>query len=223
MATLETAAGPLTIEADLPARAGRTGLVLAHGAGGDLHTRGLAALAHAVCELGFPVVRFNFPYRDRGARTPPAAEKSVPAYTAAFTAIRERFGGSLRWAAGGRSYGGRVASLAVAEGLPAAGLLLYSYPLHAPGRPDAPRAAHFAAVRVPCLFLQGTEDPFGGPDELAPHLARLGGPYRVERIEGGDHGLGVAGKKSPDRKRRTEEQVVAALAPAVARFLGELP
>ena len=112
-----------------------------------------------------------------------------------------------------------LASLAVAGGLPAAGLLLYSYPLHAPGKPQAPRAAHFPQVRVPSLFLQGTEDPFGGPDELAPHVKKLGAPGTVERVTGGDHGLNVAAKLAAGGKRRPEAEVLAGLAPVVARFL----
>jgi predicted alpha/beta-hydrolase family hydrolase len=77
---------------------------------------------------------------------------------------------------GGRSFGGRMASMAVAEGLPAAGLVLLSYPLHPPGKPDRLRTEHFAALDLPCLFVSGTRDPFGSPAELDRAVAAIPGP-----------------------------------------------
>ncbi len=89
-----------------------------------------------------------------------------------------------RLVVGGRSFGGRMASVAVAEGLPAAGLLLLSYPLHPPGQPDRLRTAHLPDVRVPVLAVSGERDPFGTPDELAAHLASLGGPWTLALVPG---------------------------------------
>jgi len=94
-----------------------------------------------------------------------------------------------RIALGGRSLGGRVCSLAVAGGLPALALVLVSYPLHPPGRPDQLRVAHFPDLRVPCLFVSGTRDTFATPDELTTAAKAIAGPATHVWIDGGDHGL----------------------------------
>jgi predicted alpha/beta-hydrolase family hydrolase len=94
-----------------------------------------------------------------------------------------------RIALGGRSMGGRMCSMAVAEGQPAAGLVLVSYPLHPPGRPDRPRTEHFGDIRVPCLFVSGTRDAFAAPAELEEATGAIPGKVTHRWIEGGDHGL----------------------------------
>src|SRR5690606_31693869 len=86
---------------------------------------------------------------------------------------------------GGRSYGGRMCSMAVAEGLPAAGLVLLSYPLHPPGKPDNLRVEHFGDITVPGLVLSGENDPFGSPAEFDEHLAAIAGPVTVVWLKGG--------------------------------------
>jgi len=90
---------------------------------------------------------------------------------------------------GGRSMGGRMCSMAVAEGLPAAGLALISYPLHPPGRVDKLRIDHFPDLHLPCLFVSGTRDPFGTPDQLESHTRSIPGPVTHVWIEGGRHDL----------------------------------
>ncbi|HYZ97164.1 MAG TPA: alpha/beta family hydrolase, partial [Acidimicrobiales bacterium] len=90
---------------------------------------------------------------------------------------------------GGRSMGGRMCSLAVAEGLPAAGLVLVSYPLHPPGRPERLRTEHLGDIRVPCLFVSGTRDSFGSPEELETHTASIAGTVTHTWIDGGRHEL----------------------------------
>jgi len=85
--------------------------------------------------------------------------------------------------------GGRMCSVAVAEGLPAAGLVLISYPLHPPGKPENMRTDHFGRLDLPCLFVSGTRDAFGSPTELEAALALIPGPMTVHHIERGDHGL----------------------------------
>jgi predicted alpha/beta-hydrolase family hydrolase len=97
--------------------------------------------------------------------------------------------GTDRVLLGGRSFGGRVASMVVADGLPAAGLVLVSYPLHPPGKPGQPRVEHFPSLTVPCLFVSGTRDTFGTPDELEAAARAIPGPVTHVWIEGGDHGL----------------------------------
>jgi predicted alpha/beta-hydrolase family hydrolase len=83
--------------------------------------------------------------------------------------------------------GGRMCSMAVAEGLPAAALVLISYPLHPPGKPDALRVDHFSAIEVPCLFVSGTKDPFGSPKELERHAKKITGAVTHYWVEGGGH------------------------------------
>ena len=89
-----------------------------------------------------------------------------------------------RLALGGRSFGGRMCSMAVAEGLPAAGLVLLSYPLHPPGRPEVLRVDHFADIAVPCLFVSGDRDPFGTPEELERELRRIAAPVELVIVPG---------------------------------------
>jgi hypothetical protein len=93
-----------------------------------------------------------------------------------------------RVAVGGRSMGGRMCSMAVAEGLEVAALVLVSYPLHPPGRPDRLRTAHFPALRLPCLFVSGRRDPFGTPAELERETAAIPGPVTLVFVDG-DHSL----------------------------------
>jgi hypothetical protein len=194
-------------------------VALTHGAGGDVHGAGLQALAQGLAALGHTVVRFNLPYREAGRSSPPAAEKSVPGYREGFEAARARIGDERPWAAGGKSYGGRVASLAVAEGMEAAALVFYGYPLHPPGKPESLRVAHWPAIKVPCLFLEGTQDPFCNLDLLREHLPSLGGPATLHVVEGGDHSLQVRASSSPDGRPLSPARVMAGLAPVVSSWL----
>lgn len=188
---------------------------LTHGAGGDLSTPGLKALAEALAANGHLVVRADLAYRAAGRSTPPAAEKSVPGFTQSFREAEQLFGPEERWVVGGRSYGGRVASMAVAEGLDAAGLLLYSYPLHRPGDPSQPRVAHWPRISVPSFFLEGTNDPFCDLSLLDQFLPTLGGPPRVYLVDGADHGLKIPAARAADGKARSESSVVRELAPVI--------
>ena len=165
------------------------GVLLAHGAGSDREHPALLAIEAAVAPL--PVERFDFPYRRRGPRRPPdRAPVLVASVVEAASALAARVGtGTDRLSLGGRSMGGRMCSMAVAEGLPAASLVLVSYPLHPPGRPEALRTAHLGALRVPCLFVSGTRDPFASPAELEAATAAIPGPVTHRWVEGGRHDL----------------------------------
>jgi predicted alpha/beta-hydrolase family hydrolase len=164
------------------------GLLLTPGAGSGRDHHTLVAVETALAPL--PVARVDFPYRKAGRRAPdrqPVLLQSVrddAAQFAAQHAIDPR-----RIAFGGRSMGGRMCSIAVAEGLPAAGLVLISYPLHAPGRPERMRTEHFPAIEVPCLFVSGDRDPFGTPDELETATTAIPGPVTHVWIERGRHEL----------------------------------
>lgn len=167
-------------------------LLLAPGAGADRTQASLVAIDEAMSAAGWVVERMDFPYRREGRRAPDRAPVLVAAVRAAAAALVERAGVPAdRLVLGGRSMGGRMCSMAVAEGLPAAGLVLVSYPLHPPGRPEKQeeRTRHLAALRVPCLFVSGTRDPFGTPAELEAATSAIPGPVTHAWIEGGDHGL----------------------------------
>src|SRR5207247_10691004 len=133
--------------------------------------------------------RCNVPCLEAGRRSTDSAPVAVAAWREAFEAARSRGPeGEPVWA-GGKSYGGRMASMAAAEGMPAAGLIFLGYPLHPPGKPDRLRAEHLFTISVPMLFLQGTGDPFATPDVLGPVLKRLGKRATLYPIEGGGHSL----------------------------------
>ena len=170
-------------------------MLLAHGAGADMNAATLTTVADALAAAKVPSLRFNFPYRAAGRRAPdraPVLEAAVR--EAADELARLTKLPPERLVLGGRSMGGRMCTLAVADGLPAAGLVLISYPLHPPGRPDNDRSAHFPALKVPCLFVHGTSDPFGSPDELTAATATIAGRVTHVWIEGGRHDLKGADK-----------------------------
>jgi uncharacterized protein len=164
------------------------GLVLTHGAGGNCEARLLVAAAAAFCAAGLHVLRCDLPFRQRRPKGPPSpsgAAADRAGLRAAVAALRPIVTGNLML--GGQSYGGRQATLLAADepGL-VAGLLLFSYPLHPPGRPERLRTEHFPRLAVPCLFVQGTADPFGTPAELR---AAIPGATQLIEIAGAGHDL----------------------------------
>ena len=172
-------------------------LLLAPGAGASSQSPSLVAIEAAVAPL--PVERMDFPYRLAGRKAPDRPPVLLDAVRAAAAWLVERAGVAPdRLALGGRSMGGRMCSMAVADGLPAAALVLVAYPLHPPGRPDNQRTAHLPALTVPCLFVQGTRDPFGSPDELTAATATIPGPVTHEWIDGGRHDLKGADRRIGD-------------------------
>ncbi len=202
-----------------PARPTGPALLMSHGAGGDLDSEGLVALCDGVAALGTLAVRANLPYRERGRGGPPRADRAIEQYGAVLDAARRAFGPRRRWVVGGKSYSGRVASLAAAAGLDVTGLVFYGYPLHPPGKPEALRVDHWADIAVPCLFLQGSGDTFGGADEVAAHLHRLGGEATLHPVQGGDHSLKVAKKASSDGRVHHPGEVLADVSPLVADWV----
>lgn len=160
--------------------------MLFHGAGGNRDHRHFMAIEAA---LDIPVRRCNFAYRELGARRPPPrAPKLIEELNEVVPTIADELGTDpARLLLGGRSMGGRICSMAVAEGLPARGLVLLSYPLHPPGRPEKLRVDHFPAIRVPTLFVSGTRDQFGTPAEWEPHLPAIRGTVTFDWLEGDGH------------------------------------
>ena len=165
-------------------------LLLTPGAGADRNQASLVAIDERATAAGIAVERMDFPYRLAGRRAPdrpPALIEAINKSAAELVARAQVAPKQL--ALGGRSMGGRMCSMAVAEGLSARALVLISYPLHPPGKPDQLRTAHFPALKVPCLFLSGTRDAFGTPEELERETAAIPGKVTHHWIEGGDHGL----------------------------------
>lgn len=156
------------------------GLILFHGAGGDRDHHTFLALED---NLGVPVARCNFPYRDKGPgrRPPDRMPKLIASVEQKVAEFAEQWQvDPTEIVLGGRSMGGRVCSIAVSEGLESAGLLLLSYPLHPPGKPDKLRVEHFGSLGLPVMLVQGDRDPFGTPAEFAQHLGSI--PGRVTRL-----------------------------------------
>jgi predicted alpha/beta-hydrolase family hydrolase len=165
-------------------------LLLTPGAGADRNQTALVAIDDALSADGVVVDRIDFPYRKAGRKAPDRAPVLIAAVVDAAAELAARAGvAPASIALGGRSMGGRMCSMAVAEGLPAAALVLVSYPLHPPGKPDKLRTDHFAALDLPCLFVSGTRDAFGTPAELEAATRAIPGPVTHAWVEGGSHGL----------------------------------
>ncbi|MCC3274355.1 dienelactone hydrolase [Arthrobacter sp. zg-Y20] len=171
-------------------------VVVAHGAGAGMEHPFLTGFTDALNDAGLATLRFNFPYREAGRKFPDKAPVAVGTWKAAMDAALSRGGDLPVWACG-KSFGGRMASMAVAEGMPAAGLVYLGYPLHPPGKPEKLRDAHLYGLPLPMLFLQGTRDPFALPGELEPVAERIGPNAVIQRVEGGNHSFEVRGQKRP--------------------------
>jgi len=166
------------------------GLVLTPGAGAGSDQPSLVAIEEALAPAGVRVDRIDFPYRLAGKKAPDRSPVLLATVIEAADALAADLGvDGTRIAVGGRSMGGRMCSMAVADGLAAAALVLVSYPLHPPGKPERLRTEHFPSITVPCLFVSGTRDSFGTPAELESATAAIPGPVTHVWLEGGDHGL----------------------------------
>jgi len=174
-------------------------LIVGHGAGAGMDHPFLTGFCRAMADEGVATTRFNFFYMNSGRRSPDPEPSLRAAWNEAFTGVTAMAGG-LAVLAGGKSLGGRIASMCVADGMPAAGLVFLGYPLHPPGKPERLRAQHLERIPVPMLFLQGTRDAFARPDLLEPVIARLGERATLVPVEGGDHSFKVAGARRDDRE-----------------------
>jgi predicted alpha/beta-hydrolase family hydrolase len=184
-------------------------LVLAHGAGAPMDSDFMAYFARGVAAAGFRVARFEFPYmaaRRHGRRPGPDREAVLhQSWRDAVAAL----GGPARLAIGGKSMGGRMASM-VADEMGVRGLVCLGYPFHAPGRQDRPRTAHLLTMQTPALIVQGTRDPFGSPDDVAGYA--LPETVRVRWIEDGDHDLRPRASSGRTRAQNWAEGVEAVVA-----------
>ena len=196
---------------DGPVDAAQT-LVLAHGAGAAMDSPFMNRVAGGIAQRGVRIVRFEFSYM---ARRREGGKRGAPDRPAVLEArwkeVVEELGGGARLVIGGKSMGGRIASM-VADEVGARGLLCLGYPFHPPGNPSRLRTAHLETLRTPALIIQGTRDTFGSKEEIAGY--RLSPAIRIAFLEGGDHSF-----RPPGGSGRTEAQNVAEAIGLAADFV----
>ena len=197
-------------------------LILGHGAGANQTSSFMVHFATSLAARGVDTITFNFVYTEQGRRMPDRNNKLENCYRAVIAAVRGReLPGDIgrhRLVIGGKSMGGRIASQIAAADLEGiAGLAFLGYPLHPPGRPDELRSQHLGHIRVPMLFVQGSRDAFGTPDELRAALADANAAADLCVVEGGDHSF-----KVPKRSAMTQDQVYDFVLDEMVRWLHAL-
>lgn len=187
--------------------------VYAPGAGSNIHDPFGAYASRALAAQGIAAVRFQFPYMEAGRRGPDRPSVLEATWLAVIDAVRD---GKTRLAAGGRSMGGRIASMVLARGATADALALFAYPLRPPGKPGQLRVDHFASIKVPALFVSGTNDAFGSPGELRAATKMLD-HSKLHLLDGADHGFAV-----PKSTGRTRDDVWAEAVAAFTAWLATI-
>lgn len=193
-------------------------VILGHGAGSNQLHPFMRLFASGLAERGFDAMTFNFVYMEQGRRVPDPKAKLEACYRAVIAAATQhkKLKGN-RLVIGGKSMGGRIASQVAAAPESAnnlAGLVFLGYPLHPPGKPEQLRDAHLKDISAPMLFVQGSRDAFGTPDELSEVIKRLHLPATLHVIEGGDHSL-----KVPKSLGLPQDQVYALVMDKIAGWL----
>jgi predicted alpha/beta-hydrolase family hydrolase len=174
----------------------RSALILGHGAGAGQQSAFMVGFARGLASLGIDTITFNFLYTEQKRRLPDRGPALEACYRSVISAVQRQVESAKSSVfIGGKSMGGRIATqVAAADAtLPLAGLVLLGYPLHPPGRPAERRDRHLPDVRRPMLFVQGSRDTFGTPEELRPILQTLNPEAALDVVEGGDHSLKVSG------------------------------
>ena len=165
--------------------------VFAHGAGGNMSDRGMLASASALRDAGLGVVRFNFVYKEKRSGRPDAMPKLMDTVRAVVERTRVELGSPRPLVMGGRSMGGRAASMLAADSFDADGLLLLAYPLHPAGAPEKLRDAHLPRITMPVLAFSGTRDALCTRDLMERALTTVVAPWEMHWIDGADHGFHV--------------------------------
>ena len=201
-----------------PKRGADRAVLLAHGAGADMHAPALTTVADALATAKVPSLRFNFPYKAAGRRGPDRPPVLEAAVRDAAQELAARAKVPIdRVVLGGRSMGGRIGSMVAAQDA-ALGVVLLGYPLHPPGKADQLRVEHFSNLTMPVLFVSGTRDAFGTPDELEQHAKRITGRVTFHWISTADHGF-----KPLKSSGLTPAVALADVAEAVVDFVASLP
>jgi uncharacterized protein len=200
---------------------GRAGtiLILAHGAGANQTSSFMVRFATSLAERGIDTVTFNFVYTEQRRRVPDRNDKLESCYRAVIEAVRsgKSHDDASRWklVIGGKSMGGRIASQVAVRGQAGiAGLVFLGYPLHSPGRPDQLRSKHLPEIHAPMLFVQGSRDAFGTPDELRAVFRELAAAPDLCVVEDGDHSF-----KVPKRSAMPQEQVYEFVLDEIERWV----
>ena len=190
-------------------------MILAHGAGAGMDTPFMAAISEGLASHDLTVIRFEFPYMQRrradGGRRPP---DRMPVLMEAWREAIATVGQAERLVIGGKSMGGRVASM-IADDAGVSGLVCLGYPFHPPGKPERLRTEHLARVQTPTLILQGTRDPFGKPEEVAGY--DLSERIRFSWLEDGDHSF-----KPRVKSGRTLDRNLSEAVEVICGFIGDL-
>lgn len=196
-------------------RAGIT-LILGHGAGSGQMSAFMVRFATELAARGVDAVTFNFFYTEHRRSIPDPGDKLEACYRTVIDAVRaHKKLKKNRLAIGGKSMGGRIASQVAASGVgDLTGLVFLGYPLHPPGKPDQLRTKHLPNIKAPMLFVQGSRDVFGTPDELRPILKKLPAPNKLFVIESGDHSF-----KVPKKAGVTQEEVYSSVLDEIVSWL----
>jgi predicted alpha/beta-hydrolase family hydrolase len=198
------------------AGAERAVYICAHGAGGNMSDRGMLATANTLRGRGIGVVRFNFVYSDKKSGRPDRMPKLMETVAAVVARARAELH-PHRLLIGGRSMGGRAASMLASEGFAADGLLLLAYPLHPAGEPGKLRDAHLPLIRLPVLFVSGTRDPLCTRELMERALATMTTPLEMHWVEGADHSFHVLKSSG-----RTDAAVLDEIAGVSVRWIEQL-
>ena len=191
--------------------------VCAHGAGGSMADKGVLTVSRALGERGLDIVRFNFLYKEKRSGRPDPMPKLEETTAAVVARVRAELT-PKRLIIGGRSMGGRAASMLAAKGFACSGLLLLAYPLHPAGRPDQLRDAHLPSIRVPVLCANGTRDALCTPELMSNALERVTTRWQMLWLAGADHSFHVLKSSG-----RTDAQVMTEVADAVGAWVPTLP
>jgi predicted alpha/beta-hydrolase family hydrolase len=191
--------------------------VCAHGAGGNMADKGVLAVSRALGERGLDIVRFNFLYKEQRSGRPDPMPKLEETTAAVVARVRAELT-PKRLIIGGRSMGGRAASMLAAKGFACSGLLLLAYPLHPAGRPDQLRDAHLPSIHVPVLCANGTRDALCTPELMTNALERVTTRWQMLWLAGADHSFHVLKSSG-----RTDAQVMTEVADAVEAWVPTLP
>jgi len=196
----------------------RACFVFAHGAGAGMTHAFMAAVASGLAERGLATLRYQFPYMEKGSKRPDPPAIAHAAVRAAVAAAAQHCPG-LPLSAGGKSFGGRMTSQAQAkaplDGV--RGLAFFGFPLHPAGKPSSERADHLAEVKIPMLFLQGTNDKLAELDLLKPVVKKLGAGATLHVVEAADHSFHV-----PARSGRKDAEVMTEMLDAFSAWAGKL-
>ena len=214
--TWRVAVGGDEVTAEHDASGSSVVFVCAHGAGGNMSDRGVTSISQTLRARAMEVVRFNFPYTEKRSGRP----DPMPVLKQTTEAVVARVRAELQprvLLIGGRSMGGRAASMLAADGFACDGLLLLAYPLHPAGKPEQLRDAHLPKITVPVLCFNGTRDALCTPDLMEAVLRRVGGNWTMHWLEGADHSFHVL-----KRSGRTDAEVLAEIADASRAWVEQL-